>query len=194
MMARKLRPLMRKQMPSPNAATVSPARAGPTSRAPLNMAELRAMALVRSSFRSTMSITKACRVGMSKALTKPRQNPRTKICQTAMWPVRVSTPSMAAWIMASRFVRRSSRRRSHRSTKTPARGGDEEHRSHGNEADEAEERRRAGEPVNEPAHGDLLHPRADEREALAREKQSVVPMPEGPPRKQKAAFLLCLVW
>ena len=141
MMARKLKPLMRKQMPSPNAATVSPARAGPTRRAPLNMAELRAMALVRSCFRSTMSITKDCRVGMSKALTKPRQNPRTKICQTAMCPVRVSTPSMAAWIMASRFVSEEQAAAVPPVDENPGNRGDEEHRGHGDEADEAEERR-----------------------------------------------------
>ena len=41
-------------------------------RAPLNIDELSAMAFIRSS-RSTICTRNACRTGMSKALTTPRQ-------------------------------------------------------------------------------------------------------------------------
>ena len=42
------------------------------------------------------------------------------------------------------------------------------------ETGDAEEQRRVGEPVDEPAHGDSLHPGADERDALPREKEAKV--------------------
>ena len=72
------------------------AREGPTSRAPLNIAELRAMALLRSSLFSTMSMTKDCRVGMSKALMMPRHALSTKRCHTAMRCVSVRNARMEA--------------------------------------------------------------------------------------------------
>ena len=65
--ATKVSALMKKANPSPVAATTSPASAGPNARAPLNIAELRPMALVRSSLPSTMSTVKAWRAGMSTA-------------------------------------------------------------------------------------------------------------------------------
>ena len=48
-----------------------PASDGPINRAPLNMVEFRAIALPKSARSSTMSITNAWRVGMSKAFTIP---------------------------------------------------------------------------------------------------------------------------
>src|SRR5665647_2686146 len=65
--ARKLKPLIRKQVPSPTTASSSPAMAGPTTRAALNTAELSEMALIRSSL-LVIWITSAWRPGMSKAL------------------------------------------------------------------------------------------------------------------------------
>ena len=49
MTARKLSPLRKKQVPVPSHAISNPAAAGPSMRAPLNIIELSAIALARSS-------------------------------------------------------------------------------------------------------------------------------------------------
>ena len=59
-------PFTRKQTPSPNCATSTPASAGPRMRAPFTSVELRATALVMSS-RPTISIRKLWRAGISNA-------------------------------------------------------------------------------------------------------------------------------
>ncbi len=74
--ARKLAALTRKHQPSPMAATRIPATEGPTTRAALNMEELRPMALCRS-FLSTSSTTKDWRTGTSTALIRPSREART---------------------------------------------------------------------------------------------------------------------
>jgi hypothetical protein len=63
--------LIPKLIAGPHSASVTPATAGPTTRAALNVAELSAMALTRSS-RGTSSAANACRTGISTALTRPR--------------------------------------------------------------------------------------------------------------------------
>ena len=68
--ARKLMASMRNAGATPNAPIARPATAGPTIRAPLNIAELSATALPRSS-RPTISTAKAWRVGMSIAFRMP---------------------------------------------------------------------------------------------------------------------------
>jgi hypothetical protein len=55
---------------------------------------------------------------------------------------------------------------------------EEERRNLPREADDAEHERRTGEAVHEPARRDAGQPRADERDALAREKEPVVAMSE----------------
>ena len=119
-MARKLTPLRKKQIPSPTILIKRPAIDGPTSRAPLNMTEFKAIAFPKSSLFSTRSITKDCRTGISRAFTRPRKTLKTTRCQTAIWPVNVSNASKKAWNMASICVRISSFLRSHLSAKTPA--------------------------------------------------------------------------
>ena len=72
----------------PKKPIVRPAIAGPTIRAPLKIAELRATALATSS-RPTISTVNAWRVGMSTALVMPRIVASTRICHT--WTVSVTT-------------------------------------------------------------------------------------------------------
>ena len=69
-----------------NRPIVIPATAGPRTRAPLNIAELRATALPMSS-RPTISTEKAWRVGMSTTLVSPPSSARIMICQTSTAPV-----------------------------------------------------------------------------------------------------------
>ena len=57
--------------PPPSQAIMKPARAGPTIRAALNDAELSPTALVRSSL-LTISLTKDCLAGASKAVPTPK--------------------------------------------------------------------------------------------------------------------------
>ena len=93
--AAKLAALMANATPEPNAPIVRPATAGPTTRAALNIAELRATALPMSP-RPTISTTKLWRTGMSIALAVPRSSARTMIIQTSTTPVSVSTARIAA--------------------------------------------------------------------------------------------------
>jgi hypothetical protein len=72
---------MRKQTPSLVAAMIKPAIAGPSRRAPLNIELLSAIALGRSSRRSIISTTNACRAGASKALTKPCNRFSSTTCE-----------------------------------------------------------------------------------------------------------------
>ncbi len=53
-------------------------------------------------------------------------------------------------------------------------GGEEKSGDLSGETDHAEQHRRAGEAVDEPADGHLLHPGADQRNALAGEKKTKV--------------------
>ena len=68
-------------------------------RAPFTMAELSAMALIKSCW-PTISTTNACRAGMSKAFTRPRHEATTMISHTLMWPSRVSAERTNANNMA----------------------------------------------------------------------------------------------
>ena len=70
MTARKLAAFNANAAPTPTAPIVMPAIAGPTMRAPLNIAELNATALLMSS-RPTISIENAWRTGMSTAFATP---------------------------------------------------------------------------------------------------------------------------
>jgi hypothetical protein len=48
---------------------------------------------------------------------------------------------------------------------------------------DTQEQCRIGEPVNQPAHGDLLHPRSYEGYALTAKKESVILMVQCPKNK-----------
>src|ERR1022692_818334 len=121
MTARKLKPLIRKQVPSPTTASSSPAMAGPTTRAALNTAELSEMALIRSS-RLVIWITSAWRPGMSKALITPSRPASTSTCQTCTRPVRVSAASAKACTIDRVWVTMTTLRREKRSAAIPPSG------------------------------------------------------------------------
>ena len=100
------------------APTSTPATAGPTIRAPLNIDELSAMALIRS-FRPTRSTTNTCRAGMSNAFTVPSSAAIANRCHTATRPVSVSPASVPASSIAQVCVAMMIRRRSPRSATIP---------------------------------------------------------------------------
>src|SRR5439155_190662 len=95
------------------------ATAGPTMRAPLNAAELRAIAFTRSSF-PTISTTKTWRVGMSITFAQPRRSARTATCQYWTCPLQTSAVIVNAWRARADWVARISRRLGSRSTIAPA--------------------------------------------------------------------------
>ncbi len=74
--ARKLRLFTKKHQPSPISLIANPAIAGPTTRAPLKIDELRAMALGRSGL-PTIFTKNDCRIGTSNAFTIPCKKPTT---------------------------------------------------------------------------------------------------------------------
>ena len=84
--ARKLTASMRKAVEMSNAPMVRPATAGPSTRAALNIAELRATAVPTSS-RPTISTENAWRVGMSTTLVRPPRKARAMTCHTSTRPV-----------------------------------------------------------------------------------------------------------
>lgn len=97
--------------------------AGPTSRALLKFEELSAMALLRSARSSIIRTTKACRVGISTALTTPWNSVRPMIHGMLISPLSVSAARASDWAMASSWVTMSTLWRSNRSSHTPANGG-----------------------------------------------------------------------
>ncbi len=119
--ARNDTPLIVKHQAAPTAARSRPPSPGPITRALLNISEFRAIAFGRSS-RPTMSTTKACRAGASKALTNPSPAARRMICHTRTTPVNVSTARMNASSIAPLWVIISSQRLGTRSTTTPPHG------------------------------------------------------------------------
>ena len=95
-----------------------PATAGPTTREALNIAELRAMALIRSSL-PTISMMNAWRAGMSKALTTPRRAESTNTCQMRTVLVRVRNASAKASSIDAVWVAMTTWRRLRRSAAMP---------------------------------------------------------------------------
>ncbi len=79
MTAMKEMPLMVKHQPGPSQPYTNPPIAGPMTVPILKMELLRAMALVSAS-RSTISSTKDCLAGASKALAVPNRNASTSTC------------------------------------------------------------------------------------------------------------------
>ena len=119
--ATKLTPFRMKHQPSPTVATRTPATAGPRIRAMLKIDELSAMAFGRSS-RLTISTRKACRAGMSNALTIPRSDARMKTSFTVTRPASVSAPSAKARSIEDVWVATRRLRRFCRSATAPPRG------------------------------------------------------------------------
>ena len=66
-------------------------------------------------------------------------------------------------------------------------GGQEETGDLAAKAHQPQQERRVGQPVDEPDHGHLLHPGADQGDALAEEEQPEVAIFHGP---KKVRFLV----
>src|ERR1043165_4448972 len=73
----------------------SPPIDGPMMRVPLTIDELRAIAFGRSRRSSTISLTNACRAGVSNELMTPCTTCSQMICFTVMTFMNVSAPSSA---------------------------------------------------------------------------------------------------
>ena len=112
---------MPKLKAGPKKARASPATAGPMTRARLKLALFRAMALTRSR-RGTSSAAKACRTGISTALTKPSMVASTMTCQICTTPVTVRPNRMLACSAATTWVTIRILRLSTRSASTPPSG------------------------------------------------------------------------
>ena len=106
-------------MPTPATPINTPATAGPTIRAALNMDELSAIAFMRSSL-PTSSTMNAWRAGMSNALTTPKNTASTITCHVVTLPVHTSPASASASSICRACVHTMRRRLSTRSTTTPA--------------------------------------------------------------------------
>src|SRR6266699_3374575 len=106
-------------MPTPATPINTPATAGPTIRAALNMDELSAIAFMRSSL-PTSSTMNAWRAGMSNALTTPKNTASAMTCHVVTLPVHTSTASASASSICRACVHTMRRRLSTRSTTTPA--------------------------------------------------------------------------
>ncbi len=157
-----------KHQPSPTAAMSTPAIDGPRMREALTIEELRAMAFGRSSRSSTISTTKACRAGVSKALISPCTSCSTMISPTVMMCISASTAS------GRRLQRREDLRDHQDAVPVPAidqhagHRSEKEHRDLAAEAGDAEQQLRAGEAIDQPARGHAREPRADQRDCSGR--------------------------
>ncbi len=97
----------------------TPATAGPTMRARLNVIELSATAFGSWS-RPTISITNDCRTGVSSADTQPSSRHSRYTCQSWASPVTSSSPNVSAHSARPLSSTSSSLRLSIRSASTPA--------------------------------------------------------------------------
>ena len=124
---KKVTAFRRNTHPVPTATMTTPATAGPIMRAPLKDAAFSATALDAFS-RVTTSETKACRAGLSKAVTTPRARAKPYMIGRVMSPVRIMRPSAIASSISSpcvtiRSLRRSKRSATHPVTPTSRSGG-----------------------------------------------------------------------
>ena len=143
------------------------------------MDEFSAIAFPRSARSSIISITKAWRAGMSKALIMPWNS------ASADHPRQVQVTRERQSSHRQRLHHRQDLGDHQDAMAVPAiqpDAGDrrhEERRDLAQEAGESQEKRGIGELVDDPAGGKPGHPRADERNALAGEKQAVVARSQG---------------
>ena len=175
--ARKLTASMKKAAEMSNAPIVSPATAGPSTRAALNIAELRATALPMSS-RPTISTANAWRVGMSTTLVRPPSRARTMTCHTSTSAVATRANIVNARIILTAWVAISALRLGTASAIRPPNRPRTMTGIHCIAATTPEQERVTGELEDQPALGDRLHPGADERHELAAEVEAVVAVAE----------------
>ena len=107
-----------KQADTPISAIRPPAIAGPMIRLVCTTTELSATAFITRS-RPTISLTNACRAGLSNARTEPRTSTSANTIQVSTCPPAVSAHSVIAGTAMHVWVIVSSRRLSSRSASTP---------------------------------------------------------------------------
>ena len=148
-------------------------------RVPLTIEEFSAMAFGRSRRSSTISLTNACRAGVSKELMMPCTTCSQMICLTVMIPVNVRTASSADCSSDAACV--------HEQDPAPVvpihehagKRRDDERRDLSGESGDAEQQLRSGQPVDQPARRHARDPRADEGNALTAEEEAEVAMLQG---------------
>ncbi len=101
---------------------ITPAIAGPISRAPLTIDELIAMALPRSFLSSTIWMRNDCRAGISNALMSPWNTASAITSPSVMTCASVSAAIASDCAAAAACVHTRRLRRFSRSTQTPATG------------------------------------------------------------------------
>ena len=142
-------------------------------RADVPRPALSATAFVRSS-RPTIWNTSVCRAGASSAIAMPWTKPSTYSCQTAITPVEREHGEQR------RVHREHGLARHDHPPQIDAigdRAADESERGDRqrlHERERADRDRRVRELEHQPVRSDLLHPRADERDAAAGEVEPVV--------------------
>ena len=151
---------------------------GPRIRLAFTIDELSAMALGRSARSSIIVTTNAWRAGVSNALITPWHTWRPSTIGDR------DDPGQRQHGQRQRLQHREHLGDDQHPVPVPAvhedagDGREEQRRDLAAEPHDAEQQRRAGQPVDEPARRDAGDPGADEREALPGEEQPVVPVPE----------------
>src|SRR5438046_4160196 len=160
-------------MPTPATPINTPATAGPTIRAALNMDELSAIAFMRSSL-PTSSTMNAWRAGMSNALTTPKNTASTMTCHVVT--------------LAGPHEHGQRQRLEHLQSLCPHDEATLVHAIHDDTRVQREQQhaqgaerlrqpdgeRRVGDVEHQPAERDRLHPGPDERDALTEEEEPEV--------------------
>ena len=155
-----------------------PAIAGPTTRAALKIAELRATALPMSSATDHLHHERLPGRHVDRVRDAQGRAPGRRCARPGRCRVAARTARTNARIIADDLGR---------DERLPLRQGvgdeaaEQAEDDHGRElggGDAAEHERVVGQLQDQPGLGDGLHPRADQRESLADEEQPVVAMPE----------------
>ena len=166
-----------------------PASDGPTRRAILTMEEFSAMALPRSCLSSTISTRKAWRPGMSKALMVP--------CSALSQMISVNVDVMAEGENGKREGLQHCQDLRYEQNLAAIEAihphsGDGREKEGGDlsrEADDAEQERRAGEAIDEPASGEARHPCAHQGDGLSGEVEAEISVAQRAPGVRDAGVL-----
>ena len=174
---------MKKQGHSPNNGISRPAIAGPISRAELNIDEFKAMALARSPRSSTICTTKLCRAATPNPITRPAKNAQQHDLPSADRAAERSAASVKAWIIAATWADENGAAAVPAIRQHARKRRDEHGRNLRGESHQSEKEGGMAQAVCQPDQRDLLHPGADQRNALAEEEQPEVAMGQCPPHR-----------
>ncbi len=148
-------------------------------RLPLTIDELSAIAFGRSRRSSTISLTNACRAGVSNELMTPWITCSQMICATVMRSVNVSDGQDRRLHERGDLCQEQDPASIHPIDEDAGKRGDDERRNLPAEAGDAQQQLRTGEPVDEPARGDARDPGADKGNALAAKEETEVTVLQG---------------